>query len=336
MHILLVLAEGDSHGYRIMQTADASTGGGVRLRPGVLYAALGRLADDGLIVETEDRPAAELDDQRRRYYQITGAGRVALGAEIQTMSRLVERAVFGRSDVGAEAEVGNHRLRGVGLFDLDERIERRDGHGAIDRAVVVEDFPVVDTRARRHPDEVVVFGSGDGSGHRPVAEHVLVFLIILLVFALVLFEEVDLFDEIHIPVADAAVTAASFDGYTGEAMAIGERTPLALLDAGAAARMAVGEAVTNLASAAVVASANVVISVRGTMISETVISAASDVLPMIARGVLVSSPSSRTWRARRSTSSGESDSSPATVPVMRRTSGSMPRSNSQCTGRSIW
>jgi phosphoribosylformylglycinamidine synthase len=54
----------------------------------------------------------------------------------------------------------------------------------------------------------------------------------------------------QVPVADAAVTAAGFDGYTGEAMAMGERTPLALLDAAASARMAVGEAITNIASRA--------------------------------------------------------------------------------------
>lgn len=53
----------------------------------------------------------------------------------------------------------------------------------------------------------------------------------------------------QIPVSDVAVTAASFDTYTGEAMAMGERTPLALLDAPASGRMAVGEAITNIASA---------------------------------------------------------------------------------------
>jgi phosphoribosylformylglycinamidine synthase len=53
----------------------------------------------------------------------------------------------------------------------------------------------------------------------------------------------------QVPVADAAVTLADFDGHAGEAMAVGERTPLALLDAAAAARMAVGEAITNIASA---------------------------------------------------------------------------------------
>ena len=53
----------------------------------------------------------------------------------------------------------------------------------------------------------------------------------------------------QVPVADCAVTATSFDVYTGEAMAMGERTPLALLDAPASGRMAVGETVTNLAAA---------------------------------------------------------------------------------------
>ncbi len=53
----------------------------------------------------------------------------------------------------------------------------------------------------------------------------------------------------QVPVADAAVTTTGYHGYTGEAMAMGERTPLALLNAAASARMAVGEALTNLASA---------------------------------------------------------------------------------------
>jgi phosphoribosylformylglycinamidine synthase len=53
----------------------------------------------------------------------------------------------------------------------------------------------------------------------------------------------------QVPVADVAVTSTSFNGYTGEAMAVGERTPLALLDAAASARMAVAEAITNIAAA---------------------------------------------------------------------------------------
>ncbi|EST16773.1 phosphoribosylformylglycinamidine synthase [Pseudomonas putida S610] len=53
----------------------------------------------------------------------------------------------------------------------------------------------------------------------------------------------------QVPVADCAVTATSFDVYTGEAMAMGERTPLALLDAPASGRMAIGEVLTNMAGA---------------------------------------------------------------------------------------
>lgn len=53
----------------------------------------------------------------------------------------------------------------------------------------------------------------------------------------------------QVPVADAAITLNSFNGFTGEALAIGERTPIALLDAAASARMAVAECITNIASA---------------------------------------------------------------------------------------
>ena len=53
----------------------------------------------------------------------------------------------------------------------------------------------------------------------------------------------------QVPVADAGITLASYDGYEGEALAVGERTPLALVDAPASGRMAVAEAITNIASA---------------------------------------------------------------------------------------
>lgn len=55
----------------------------------------------------------------------------------------------------------------------------------------------------------------------------------------------------QVPVADCAVTLNDFDGYAGEAMAMGERTPVAIIDSAAAARMAVGEAITNIAAAPV-------------------------------------------------------------------------------------
>ena len=53
----------------------------------------------------------------------------------------------------------------------------------------------------------------------------------------------------QVPVADCAVTLLDYHGYAGEAMAMGERTPLAVIDAAASARMAIGEALTNIAAA---------------------------------------------------------------------------------------
>jgi phosphoribosylformylglycinamidine synthase len=64
----------------------------------------------------------------------------------------------------------------------------------------------------------------------------------------------------QMPVADCAVTASGFQDITGEAMAIGERTPVALIDAAAAARMAVGEALTNLAAARILRIEDVILS----------------------------------------------------------------------------
>src|SRR3546814_16798332 len=55
----------------------------------------------------------------------------------------------------------------------------------------------------------------------------------------------------QLPVADCAITLADFEGHAGEAMAIGERAPVALIDPAAAARMAVGEAITHLCAAPV-------------------------------------------------------------------------------------
>ena len=67
----------------------------------------------------------------------------------------------------------------------------------------------------------------------------------------------------QVPVADAGITTASFDTFAGEAMAIGERTPLALLDAPASGRLAVGEALTNLLAADVASLRDVRLSPTG-------------------------------------------------------------------------
>src|SRR5262249_42650168 len=71
-HILLALADEDRHGYGIILEVAERTGGAVRLGTGPLYTAIGRLAGNGLIEETSRR---DRDDERRRYYRLTAAGR---------------------------------------------------------------------------------------------------------------------------------------------------------------------------------------------------------------------------------------------------------------------
>jgi DNA-binding PadR family transcriptional regulator len=65
-HILLCLAGGEQHGYGIMQEVLERTDGKVRLWPATLYGSLKRLIQNGLIVESGERPAPEFDDARRR------------------------------------------------------------------------------------------------------------------------------------------------------------------------------------------------------------------------------------------------------------------------------
>jgi DNA-binding PadR family transcriptional regulator len=88
-HILLSLASDDQHGYGIMQEVLDRTGGKVRLWPATLYGSLKRLIEEGLIEESGDRPARELDDARRRYYRLTRLGRRVLDAESERLQDLV-------------------------------------------------------------------------------------------------------------------------------------------------------------------------------------------------------------------------------------------------------
>ena len=86
-HILLALADGERHGYSIMQEITAQTGGKMRIGPTTLYRSIKQMLLDGLIVETHERPDPALDDERRRYYRLTGFGqRVAL-AETQRLEQ---------------------------------------------------------------------------------------------------------------------------------------------------------------------------------------------------------------------------------------------------------
>lgn len=87
--ILASLADAERHGYAIKKDIAQRTGGDVRLGSTTLYRLLGRLLDDALIEESPARPASHLDDERRRYYRITAAGRRALAAESKRLDRLV-------------------------------------------------------------------------------------------------------------------------------------------------------------------------------------------------------------------------------------------------------
>jgi len=88
-HVLLALASEERHGYAILQEVAALTGGEVRLEPGTLYRALHRMLKDGWVAESARRPAADLDDERRRYYRLTPAGRRVAAAEAARLQRLV-------------------------------------------------------------------------------------------------------------------------------------------------------------------------------------------------------------------------------------------------------
>lgn len=91
-HILMALAGEDLHGYAIIQEVLAQTGGDVRLSPGTLYRSIQRMLDDDLIVEVHERPAPDLDDERRRYYRITKFGKAVAREEANRLTDLVRLA----------------------------------------------------------------------------------------------------------------------------------------------------------------------------------------------------------------------------------------------------
>ncbi len=91
-HILVAVAEEGRHGYAIIQDVETRTGGALRLSAGTLYRSIQRMLEDGLIEEMRERPAPELDDERRRYYRITGLGSAAVRAEARRLTELVKFA----------------------------------------------------------------------------------------------------------------------------------------------------------------------------------------------------------------------------------------------------
>jgi DNA-binding PadR family transcriptional regulator len=88
-HILLALADGERHGYSIMQEVAAQTEGRINMGPGTLYGSIKRMLAANLIEESDERPDPALDDERRRYYRLTAWGRRVLAAEAARLAQLV-------------------------------------------------------------------------------------------------------------------------------------------------------------------------------------------------------------------------------------------------------
>jgi len=90
--VLLSLSDEDRHGYAIILDVARRTNGEVRLSAGTLYRSIQRMLEQGLIVETRNRPAPKEDDERRRYYRITPFGIEVAQAEARRLSDLVKMA----------------------------------------------------------------------------------------------------------------------------------------------------------------------------------------------------------------------------------------------------
>jgi DNA-binding PadR family transcriptional regulator len=91
-HVLLALAGEDLHGYAILKEVEVRTAGKVKLSTGTLYGIIKRLLADGLVAELRSRPAESQDDERRRYYRLTSAGRQIAAAEAERMDEMVSAA----------------------------------------------------------------------------------------------------------------------------------------------------------------------------------------------------------------------------------------------------
>ena len=91
-HVLLSLADGERHGYAIVQDIVERSNGRVRLEPGNLYRHLKFMLDEHLIEESERRPIAAKDDERRRYYRLSRFGRQVALAETSRLEALAADA----------------------------------------------------------------------------------------------------------------------------------------------------------------------------------------------------------------------------------------------------
>lgn len=92
LHILLVLLDGERHGWGIVREVERRAGGSLRVLPGNLYRTLREMTAAGLIEESGRRPDPDRDDERRRYFRATRAGREAARAEARRLEALVNEA----------------------------------------------------------------------------------------------------------------------------------------------------------------------------------------------------------------------------------------------------
>jgi DNA-binding PadR family transcriptional regulator len=91
-HMLLALSQGERHGYALKREIMQRTAGKLSLGSCALYGSINRMLEQGLIEESDERPDAHLDDQRRRYYRITPLGRRTVQAEAVRLRQLVRLA----------------------------------------------------------------------------------------------------------------------------------------------------------------------------------------------------------------------------------------------------
>jgi len=102
-HILIALADGERHGYAIMQDVAAQTNDALQLGPGTLYGCIKRMLAAGLIEESDERPDPDMDDERRRYYRMTPLGRRVVRAEAERLAHAVTAARSRRLLAGGKA-----------------------------------------------------------------------------------------------------------------------------------------------------------------------------------------------------------------------------------------
>jgi DNA-binding PadR family transcriptional regulator len=105
LHILLALADGERHGYGIMQEVTRRTGSRVKMGPGTLYGSIKRMLGDGLIEEAGERPDPALDDERRRYYRLTAFGLRVMQAEVLRLQHIV-RLAQSKQVIGSSEAIG--------------------------------------------------------------------------------------------------------------------------------------------------------------------------------------------------------------------------------------